>query len=66
MVATEDRRPENQMEKVLQRLRERYIEEEGEEPPEDFMQEARLEILRSAAKKNRDNHREIYDALADE
>lgn len=66
MVAADDSQPENQMKKVLQKIREMYVEKEGEEPSEDFMQEARTEIIRRAAKKNRDDHRDVYDALADE
>jgi len=66
MVAADDRNPENQMEKLLQKVREQYRQEEGEDPPEEFMADARTQILRSAAKKDRDDHREIYDALAKE
>jgi hypothetical protein len=58
--------PANLMEKILDELREKYIEEHGEEPSEEFLQEARKEVLRNRAKKSRDDHREIYDALADE
>lgn len=65
-MATEERRPENQMDKALRKVRELYIEEQGEEPSEEFMKDARQRILREAAKQSRDDHREIYDALADE
>ncbi|NEU58758.1 hypothetical protein [Halorussus sp. MSC15.2] len=58
--------PTNLMEKVLDTVREEYIEEHGEEPSEEFLQNARKKILRERAKKSRDDHREIYDALADE
>jgi hypothetical protein len=56
----------NLMEKVLDKVREKYIEEHGEEPSEKFIRVARKKILQEQAKKSRDDHREIYDALADE
>lgn len=56
----------NLLEEMLETARKRYVEEEGEEPPADFMEEARKEILRRLARKGRDEHRDVYDALADE
>jgi len=65
-MAAENQTPTNRMKDLLEELREHYVEENGEEPSEEFMQNARKQILRGAAKKSRDDHREIYDALADE
>jgi len=65
-MAAENQKPTNRMEELLQKVRERYVEENDQEPPEAFMAQARNQILRDAAKKSRDDHREIYDALADE
>lgn len=56
----------NLLEELLARTRERYVEEHGEEPPEDFLEDARAMILRRLAKKGRDEHRDVYDALAEE
>lgn len=56
----------NLLDEMLERARDRYIEEHGEEPPEEFMNDARDTILRTLAKKGRDEHRDVYDALADE
>jgi hypothetical protein len=56
----------NLLEELLEDVRERYVEEHGEEPPAEFMRDARQDILRSLAKKGRDEHRDVYDALADE
>jgi death-on-curing family protein len=47
-------------------VREQYVEEHGEEPPEEFMRQARNEIVHGVASKDRDDHRDIYDALANE
>lgn len=58
--------PTNLLEVTLERAREQYIEEHDEEPPEEFMEDARELILRRLAKHERDEHREVYDALADE
>lgn len=68
MAAERDKPPQdtNLLEEMLAATRKRYIEEEGEEPPAKFMEEARTEILRRLAQKGRDEHRDIYDALADE
>ncbi|AGB17198.1 hypothetical protein Halru_2620 [Halovivax ruber XH-70] len=57
---------ENLLETLLADFRERYVEEHGEEPPEAILHDARRDILRSLAKKGRDEHRDVYDALADE
>lgn len=54
----------NLLDELLARTREQYVEEHGEEPPEDFLEEAREMILRQLAKKGRDEHRDVYDALA--
>jgi len=62
----ENQKSTNRMEELLQKVRERYVEGNGQEPPKAFMESAREKILRDAAKKSRDDHREIYDALADE
>ena len=69
-MAAEDDAPENSptnlLEVTLERAREQYIEVNDEEPPEEFMEDARELILRRLAKHGRDEHREVYDALADE
>lgn len=54
------------MQEALDRVRERYVEEHGEQPPDEFVEKARREILLTVARKDREEHREIYDALADE
>jgi len=54
------------LDEALERVRERYVEEHGTEPPEEMMKDARKRILREFAKQSRDEHREVYDALADE
>ena len=56
----------NLLEMMIERAREQYIEEHDEEPPEEFVRDARKTILRQLAKKGRDEHRDVYDALADE
>lgn len=56
----------NLLEEMLEETRRRYREQEGEEPPPEFMEKARTEILRRLARKSRDEHRDVYDALADE
>lgn len=58
--------PKTVLEVLLSAVREDYIEEHGEEPSEEFMHRARSEIVRNVASKDREDHREIYDALADE
>lgn len=65
-MATQDRGPRNLMGEILAKVEERYVEEHGEEPPEEFVEEARRRILEEVAQQNRDAHRDIYDALADE
>lgn len=62
----EGRESENLLEEMLDRARERYVEENAEDPPEEFMDEARELILRSLASSGRDEHRDVYEALADE
>lgn len=57
---------ENLLDVMLERAREQYIEENGEEPPEGFMINARELILRNLASHGRAAHRDVYDALADE
>lgn len=61
-----ERPPANLLKRLLDRAREQYVEENGEEPPEAFMQDARELILRRLARTGRDEHRDVYDALADE
>lgn len=56
----------NRLEELLCEARERYREENGEEPSEEYLEELRKEILRGLAKKGRDEHRDVYDALAEE
>jgi hypothetical protein len=51
---------------ALERVRERYVEEHGTEPPEELMEAARKRVLRELAKEGRNEHRDVYDALADE
>ena len=51
---------------LLEETRERYRDEHDDDPPTAFMQDARELILRRLAKKGRDEHRDVYDALADE
>lgn len=58
--------PKNLMEALLQSIRENYVEEHGEEPPEGFMRRARNEIVHGFASRDREEHRRIYEALADE
>lgn len=65
-MAAENQHPTNRMEELLEKVRDRYREENDREPPEEFMKDARKKILRDAAKKSRDDHRDISDALADE
>jgi len=52
------------LEKLLDEARKRYIEEHGEEPPEESENEARKFIIRQVAKEDCDEHRDIYCALA--
>jgi len=56
----------NLLEEALEETRERYRDEHDDDPPTAFMQDARELILRRLAKKGRDEHRDVYDALADE
>lgn len=65
-MATQGRGPRNLMDEMLAKVKERYVEEHGEEPPEEFMKDARRRILKEVAQQNRDAHRDIYDALANE
>ena len=62
----DDAPPRNRMAATLRQIREEYIEEHGEEPSEEFMEQAELEIVRRVGKADRDAHREIYDKLANE
>mgnify|MGYP006914279298 CR=1 FL=1 len=66
MSETDAETPTNRMAAALERLRQIYVEEEGEEPPEEFMTDARQELVRAVARNRRDAHREIYEALANE
>jgi len=54
------------MDRFLESVSERYREEHGEAPPEEFLKRARSEIISRVASKDREQHRDIYDALADE
>lgn len=54
------------LEEALEELREWYVEKHGEEPPAEFIQKARTAVIRELAGNARDDHREVYDALADE
>lgn len=63
---SEERPSENFLEMLLDSIRKQYVERHGEEPPDEFMQEARNELVHGLARKDREEHREIYDALADE
>ncbi|MCU4741629.1 hypothetical protein OB955_22120 [Halobacteria archaeon AArc-m2/3/4] len=56
----------NLLDTMLERAREQYVAEHGEEPPDELIADARESILRRLAKHKRDEHRDIYDALADE
>lgn len=58
--------PGNLLEEMLERARVEYIKANGEEPPEDFMEDARDLILRNLAREGRKEHRDIYEALAEE
>lgn len=63
---TEDHSPRNLMASILESIREAYVEEHGEEPSEEFIRRARNEIVHNLASKERDEHRDIYEALAKE
>lgn len=67
-MATEepDSKQQNLMLELLERVRDDYKEEHGEDPPEEFVEKARREIILQAAKQDRDDHRDIYEKLADE
>lgn len=65
-VDKESRSQRNLMKEYLVDVRESYIEENGEEPSDEFMEEARAKIIQEVAKRKRDANRDIYDALADE
>jgi hypothetical protein len=56
----------NTMERALDTIRKQYVEEHGEEPSDEFIEEARRRIILGVARQDREAHREIYDALADE
>ena len=56
----------NLLEQLLEEAREQYAAEHGEAPPEGFDEEARTLLLRTLAKQRRDEHRDVYDALAEE
>lgn len=51
---------------VLEELRSQYVAEHDVEPPKEFLENARQEILSRLAKQRRDEHRDVYDALAEE
>lgn len=54
------------LERALKTVRRSYVEEHGEQPPEEFMEDARTQLVRLLAQRGRDEHRDVYDALADE
>lgn len=58
--------PANVMERLLARVRERYRDEYGEDPSEEFMERAEVEIMRRVAEENRSEFQAIYQALAKE
>jgi hypothetical protein len=58
--------PTNRLDEAVSVFREMYVESHGEEPSEELLEAARRQFVRAFAKKDRDEHREIYDALADE
>ncbi|PSP77087.1 hypothetical protein BRC81_10665 [Halobacteriales archaeon QS_1_68_20] len=58
--------PRNLFDELLEQFRTRYAEEHGENPPEEVMEEARTALLREVAREKREEHRDIYDALARE
>lgn len=58
--------PGNLLDAMLEQARERYVEENDEEPPEEFMEDARELILRHLARTRREEHQDVYDALAEE
>lgn len=58
--------PRNLFDELLEQFRAKYVEEHGEEPPEEIIDEARTALLSEIAREKRDEHREIYDALAKE
>lgn len=68
MAVEDDKRspPENVMDALLTAVREEYIDEHGEEPPADFMRKAEKKIVHGFASRDREDHREIYEALAKE
>jgi len=62
--AGDERKP--LMDRLLDSVSERYRQEHGEIPPDEFLERARSEVIRRVASKDREQHRDIYDALADE
>ena len=54
------------MERLLDSVESQYREEHGEDPPEEFLRRARSKIVQHVASKDREDHRGIYDALAEE
>ena len=66
MASKDERTKGSFLQEALGRIRERYVKEHGEEPSDEFMEEARRKIILEVARQDRDEHREIYDALAEE
>ncbi len=66
MSESDDEAPADRMAAALEQIRRLYIKEHGEEPSEEFMEDAREELVRAVARDRRDAHREIYEALANE
>ena len=58
--------PANLLDGMLAQFRSEYVKEHDEEPPEELMENMRLILLKRAARRKREENREIYDALAKE
>jgi len=54
------------LDELVEHACQKYVEVNGEEPPKEFVQDAREAIIRKLARDARDKHRDVYDALADE
>jgi hypothetical protein len=65
-MATEEGTPRNVMTELLTKVREYYRNEKGEDPPGEFMEEARRKIVLEVGRQDQADHREIYEKLAEE
>lgn len=54
------------MTELLTKVREYYRSEKGEDPPEEFIEEARRKIVLEVGRQDQADHREIYEKLAEE